>query len=281
MFSARSAAVFALLLLIVCEGAADLTQRRVATAEHWQLAARFVAKNRQRHEPLLIAPHWVSPVARHYLGTTSGLADVGLSDVDTAATVLQLSVRGARHALVSAWGQPSEAHAFGAVTVERFRRQPERLVFSVLDSLARAEVSVGQAKNCTWRGSRHVCPGQGQWVGADLAEINFRPRRCVRAWPVASGILRIEFKTQILAQRLVGYTGIGNVYHRKWSKVPVSFAVKVDGQLIYSVEENGKAGWRRFEVSLPKAGAGHSLAFEIASDSIKHRSFCFVAEGRE
>ncbi len=281
----------ALLVLGLCglcgwEISATLIQHwRAPRSADWRAAAEKLRHVRQPGEPLLFAPLWVDPLGRQAMGDQVDLELFLLSDVDRFSRVWQVSLRAESHPFLRGL-TPTERYRFGAVTVSRFDKAAEEVLFDLVKSVREAVVErVGErVVRCPWEKSRFVCNAaeRWNWVGPHLAEVGYRPYRCIYAHPVDRQIMRLTYPAVPLGGRLVLYTGIDDFENRKRSNKPVLLRVKAGEEPLGQIQHLNDWPWHR-QVLDTRALAGKRLPLrlEITTAGAYARTFCFAAEARK
>jgi len=276
----------ALLGLVAWESAAPLVQRgAAATQGDWRAAAGRIKAERRSGEPVLFAPLWVEPLGRLHLGDQLTLEQQLLPDVDRHARVWEVSVRGARHRWLQAL-RPAKQWELGAVTVTLFEKPAQKVLFDFTAQIleARVDRQGPRAARCPLRQRRFVCDDRQawNWVGPQLAEVDFRPQRCVYAHPVDGNVMRISYAAVPLGKQIVGYTGIDDYDNRKRGDKPVTVRIYVGPRLVGTIVHQNRWGWHRFDLGTADlAGQTHPVSFEVESGGAYARTFCLAAEARE
>ena len=273
-----------LLGLIAWETGATFVQHNAApTEDEWRTTAAKLRAVRNKGEPILFAPHWVSPLGQYHIGDQLTLKLSTLSDVDRFATVWQVSVRGAKHPWLEKQS-PAKTWEFGNVTLQQFQKSPEKVLFDFTDRIRHAKVVRKGHKltRCNWQGDRFNCNPSWNWVGPNLAEVGHKPYRCIYAHPVDGNVMRITYPSVRLGQKIVVYTGIDDFENRKRGKAPVMMALFVGGNKIHSFRHENQWDWHRTEIKTDKyAGKTYPVRFEITTELAYSRTFCFSAEARK
>jgi hypothetical protein len=278
--------LLALLGLVGWEAAATLLQHGAAPSTNdWKAAAGAVRAERKPDEPLLFAPHWVEPLGRLHLGDQLTLEQQLLSDVDRHPQVWEVSIRGARHPWLAGL-RPARSWDFGAVTVARFTKPAQKVLFDFTAKIleARVDRQGPRQAQCPRRQRRFVCdPRQGwNWVGPHLAEVGHRPYRCIYAHPVDGHVIRISYPAVAMGGTLIGYTGIDDFENRKRAHEEVTLRIYVGPRLLGAVVHQNRWAWRRFVLDTKAlAGQTHPVRFEVTSEGAYARTFCFSAEARQ
>jgi hypothetical protein len=108
----------------------------------------------------------------------------------------------------------------------------------------------------------------------ELAEVGFRPHRCILLVPRPGPPVRLVFPA-LPAGELVGYFGIADVFTRREDRRPGRLAVEQAGRVLAEATAGVDDGWVRFAA---RVGAG-DVAIAVASEG-RSRQICFAAEVR-
>jgi hypothetical protein len=93
--------------------------------------------------------------------------------------------------------------------------------------------------------------------------------------------MRIQFTDVPLGNTLVGYTGIDDFEHRKMFQGPVALDIKIDDQLLGTIQHQNQWPWHRFTIDTTAfAGQKREVRFEVAAENTYARTFCFSVEAR-
>ncbi|MCB9555439.1 MAG: hypothetical protein H6707_04995 [Deltaproteobacteria bacterium] len=284
----RTPYLWGLLSLVVAVALAEATalwlQKSATPSEQdWQRAVTALDGQRKAGEPILAAPFWVQPLAYRYLGQRIDLALAGVSDVDRFARVWQLSIRGAQHRYLAA-RQPSQTLQFGGVTLTRYdTAKPAAVLFDFRENIAQANVeTVGKiTSSCRWSGDRHRCRFGWSWVGSYLAEVDYRPYRCIYAHPSEGERLRISFPAVPIGGSLRVYTGIDDFDNRKRSTADVELSISIAGSPAKTIRHRNEWPWHSETIDTSShQGQRQPVRFEVSATPAYARAFCFHAETR-
>ncbi len=264
---------------------AALTQHSGApTAEQWKEAAAALKDHHEEGEPLLFAPHWVSPLGRLHFGKYITPDTTAISDVGRYARVWLVSTRGERHPWLRGL-EPAETWQHGAVRVELYKKPARKVTYDFTARVLEAQVErAGRTvTRCKLQGRRFTCaPHSWNWVGPHLAEVGHKPYRCIFAHAVDGHTMRITFPAVPLGRSLVGYTGIDDFENRKRNDAAVALKVLIGSRAVGQVTHENSSNWSRFSFSTGEAaGQTHPVHFEITTKHAFSRTFCFSAEARQ
>jgi hypothetical protein len=288
-------------------GAHVVQTHSVAPDGDWKAARDFVAAHVQPTDLVAFAPGWVDPVGREQFGP--GLATLereARADETRFPRAFQVSIRGARLAALEGW-RPAAEERFGRVTVTTLenpapihvlddlvsRVDPEHLRVSRVEGgpeghetdcpFARSSpVSGGLGSGPSMPAGRFVCPG-GNGVGASVvADLDYRPHRCVYAPGVGgSSLVRLRFLDVAFGRVLHGHHALYVEAERNRTGAPVTITFKTGDSVVGAVTHHDGDGWREFEFDTSTlAGQRADLVAEIASPGGERRMYCFEADTR-
>ncbi|MBM4361464.1 MAG: hypothetical protein FJ104_02195 [Deltaproteobacteria bacterium] len=295
--------------LVPIAGLAELgghfhVSRRAPGLADWQAARPAVEALRRPGEPLLVAPRWAEPVARHVLGDARfPLEEVARADESRFEAALEVSLLGESAPEIASWPVLEERRA-GKLLLRRRKNPAPRpalqdLVGRVPDATV-VDVVGGVERPCPWDAharreagglhgdqaypaARHACPGAGAWhfVGVTVIEDEqWRPRRCIWAHP-AQGVLRIHFPDVPLGAALTGHAGLPQWYERERRGAPIQLRFSIDGAEVGSVTHKDGDGWAAFELPTPgRAGQRGALDVSISAPRAQQRQLCFEVATR-
>lgn len=296
-------------LLAVIEIVLHVRQSTGAPKDEAWLAARAVVRELTKPEDLvIIAPRWEEPIARMNFGDElMTLERVARADDDRFPRAIEVSLRGARAPEVRAWREESRRDV-GDFTVRVLANPAHRPVKDDLVSRVGApgpkgmrvfRVDQGGETECPFTqgapdtggighgpavpAGRYACPGGGLASLTVLADLEYRPRRCIYAPPTgAPVVLRIKFPQVTFGSSLAGHHGIYVEAERVPGGVPVTLSFKAEGQPVGKAVHHDMMGWRAFEHLTPPelAGKEGELVAEISAQNGQRRSYCFEATTR-
>jgi len=285
------AMLFGFLLLAGWETATALTQHMSApTTADWESAAANLKKKHLADEPVLFAPHWVSPLGRLHFAPFLDLERSALSDVARYRRVWQVSTRGALHPWLEGL-EPVEKYHHGGVQLALFKKEAVEVTHDFTATVLKATVEKAEkgdkggrkATRCELNGKRFTCAPQGwNWVGPHLAEVGHQPYRCIFAHAVDRHTMRITYPAVRLGRMVVGYTGIDDFENRKRNDSPVTLRVKVGHHTVGETVHQNDWPWTRFTADTSRfEGQTHPVHFEVETPHAYARTFCFAAEARK
>jgi hypothetical protein len=267
--------------------------------QDWRAAASFVRGHLQPRDLISAAPDWTDPLLRQVLGDRIDLAMAGRSDSAGYERLWALSIRGARPREAPP-GPPALERRFGRVTVQRWQLAPSPVLYSPIDHIENAEVSMverGRARACHLRRypaprggglgvgalppeERFGCEGfRGVWVAPVVIEdLDLQPRYCVLEPPSGPEPVRVAFADVPLGDEIVLYGGLYYEHERMREGGPVLARVLVDGRELGHMLHRDGDGWKRLVV--PTAGGRGEVAIEVSAPNPDRRSFCWSASVR-
>jgi hypothetical protein len=276
---------------------------RAPTIEEWNAIRAPVSELRAHDEPVVVAPYWAEPLARHVLGNElMPVRDVARPDPSGYERVVEVSILGDEAEELAGW-RTLEQREFGAFRL-RVRQNPEpvRVRFDFVTGLGPERVRVfdGAGLDCWWTtdgtgvtgglhghiafpAARFQClGGRHFFVGQTVVDDqDYRPRRCIWAHPPRRGSLRIRYRDVPLGSVVRGYAALSWFLWRDGGGTPVELRVQVDGDLIGTLVHTDEQGWNRFQFATGRhAGKTADVEFLVRSDAAKDRHFCFYADTR-
>jgi len=253
---------------------------------------------------VLVAPRWLDPIGRQYLGKdVLTVAREARGDETEFPRAIQISKAGAMAPELEGWKRAARQTA-GLLTVTTFENPSAVRVLDRLlshegpDGMRVVRVEGGRETECSWSpgpaqagtlgfgpaipGTKFTCPGGG-FVGVSIiATLDYTPRRCFYAPPTsASSSLQIRFKNVAFGRLLHGHHGLYVEAERSLSGSPVTLAFSVDDKRLESIVHHDGEGWKAFDVPTDAyAGQQKDLVVEIASADANRRMYCFEADTR-
>ncbi len=237
--------------------------RREPSQSDWESAVQFVAGEKQAHDAIAIAPDWVYPLARMYLGRAISLREFGRFDNTSYDNIIEISANGARSSETQ--GLPSQVERkFGRLTVRKYSlgRERDQVTYDFLSHLAKARKG----------GFKRVSKGF-------LVDHAFMPRYAIRVPLKRKGVSLIYVDVPLTGV-LRGY-GVIDYKTDKFNRAgPVRLSVSVNGNHIGEVKIGNHDAARPFELALPGEGTG-TVRFDISARDHFKREFGFVADVRK
>lgn len=291
-------------------GAHLVQARESASEQDWNAARDYVAAQAKDDDLVTFAPRWIDPVGRMRFGDKiATVAREARADETRFARAFEVSVRGAHAAELSSWRR-ADNKSFGNVTVTTLENPAPAHVIDDLVSMVnpmQMRVSRGdgsgvmatansaecafvhgsaQSGGLGWGpavpADRFNCPGGGFVGESVVADLDYRPRRCVYAPPQAPNQpLRLRFLGVHFGRSLHGHHALYVEAERDRKGAPVTLAFRVGDATIGSVIHRDGEGWKAFELDTSDlAGQREDLVAEIASTGGERRMYCFEADTR-
>jgi hypothetical protein len=282
-------------------------QARVVPDGDWQAAAGHLRQaNLSPTDALLLAPDWVSPVARVALGDLMTEQRAAYSDLAGFTRAFELSARGRRHPALTGL-DATEVTRVGMLTVREYALGPSPVLYDLTDHLEHASVSLHRRDEvlpCPWRtgrlgrgglgagplmpAARFECDPRHPWVfvGRTINEdLDLRPRRCVWQHPPEAGSRVVTtFEDVPLGARLVLHAGLYYEHERMREHPPFELRVYVDGAEVAHMTHRDGDGWKRLEAETGAAGARADrrgqVQIEVEAQDPHLRSVCWAADIR-
>ena len=277
--------------------------RRAPRVADWQQIVGPVTELREPDMPVVVAPYWAEPLARHALGPGGmPVRHVARPDLSGYAQALEVSVLGQEASELSGWSTLQERSVGGFRLRVRQNPAPASVRFDFVAELSPERVSVldGRGAECSWNvharavtgglhghiaftRERFACRGGVQYfVGATVVDDEtYRPRRCIWAHPTDGGALSIRYRAVPLGQVVRGYGALSWFLMRDGVGAPIEMTIEVDGEPIGEFVHSDEQGWHGFEFSTgSRAGSTADVTFKVRSESPKDRHFCFYADTR-
>ncbi|MFO0678998.1 MAG: hypothetical protein U0169_20890 [Polyangiaceae bacterium] len=293
----------ALLLLVPVVGVVEYglhvwQVRDVVSDADWAGARELVQRTAKPEDLVTFAPRWIGPVAQMHFGDgIASLPRIAHADVTRFPRAIEVSVRGRHDDELSGWRTSQEERA-GKVTV-RVLENPSVLPVLV-DLVTRVETrQVSVARDSTpcapvdgaaqtgQLGYGTAIPGHrfqcaAGFLGASvLADLEYRPRRCIYAQPPGGGsTLHLAFPGVKMGTSLMGHHAISVHQERDKTGASVALTVRVgDKTLGRNVHADGE-GWKSFEFDTrPLEGQTVEVLVDVSS-AAGGRPYCFELTSR-
>lgn len=277
--------------------------RRAPRESEWREVASEVRRAKAPEAVVVVAPAWAEPLARAAFGdAVMPLRDVARPGLDGYRRALEVSLLGQHDRELSGW-QVTEERRVGRFTLRQLDNPvPPHVQIDFVDRLKDARVweTVGEnSQPCPWvharvsngglgghptyPAQRFACPSSEPYlVGATVIDDqDFRPRRCIHAHPTPRGPLRIAFDDVPLGPELRGHAGLPWLLVRDGGGAPVRLQIRVNGKVIGTHVQRDEMGWAGFHFETGvSAGTRGTVEFQVDSDSVQNRHFCFAADSR-
>ncbi len=129
---------------------------------------------------------------------------------------------------------------------------------------------------------RFSCPGGGVVGTSVVADLDYKPHRCIYApAPGGNGSVRLHFLDVQAGHLLYGHHAIYVEAERDRKGAPVTITFKAGDTLIGSVTHHDGDGWKACEFDTSDLfGQRVDLVAEISAPSGDRRQYCFEADTR-
>jgi hypothetical protein len=285
-------------------GAQAWVSNRAPDLDEWRAVAPVVTSLKRAGEPLVVAPEWAEPIARHAFGDAAfPLAELARSDLSGSRRALELSLLGARSEEARDFRVVEERRS-GPFTLRVLENpKPRSVAYRVLDHVRPEELDVavvggdterpcaytanarvvtgGLHGEVTFPRERFVCGGrESSFVGITVIDDQrYRPRRCLWAQPPQKGVLRLRFSGVPLGRELHGYAGLSYFLFRDGGREPIHLAAKLGERDLGSYLHRDEWGWHELRLAGGPAQAGTgTLELRIRAEHADARDFCFALE---
>lgn len=294
-------------------GAHVVQTHDVAPDGDWKAARAYVASQVKTDDLVAFAPGWVDPIGREQFGNDlATLEREARPDETRFPRAFDVAVHGARTPALATWTRAGERR-FGDVTVTTLENPaPEHVKDDLVSLVSPERLRVSRVEGdrempCTFsHGSpqsgglgfgpafpadHFTCPG-GAFVGASvMADLAYRPRRCIFAPPTGGkGFVRLRFLDVKIGRSLHGHHGIYVEAERNQTGSPVTITFRVGDALLGSVVHHDGDGWKPFEFDTRGIGGGDKdgnaadrradVVAEIEAPNGDRRKYCFEADTR-
>jgi hypothetical protein len=285
-------------------GAQAWVSERAPDLDEWRTVAPVVASLKRAGEPLVVAPEWAEPIARHSLGDAAfPLAELGRSDLDGYRRVLELSLLGARSDEASGF-RVVEERPSGPFTLRVLENpKPRNAAYRLLDHVRPEELDVaivtdddvrpcthtttarvvtgGLHGEVTFPRERFACGGRDSaFVGITVIDDQrYRPRRCLWAQPPREGVLRLRFSGVPSGKALQGFAGLSYFLFRDGGREPIELSAKLGDRSFGSYLHRDEWGWHGFRLGgSPGDAPAATLELTVRAEQAEARDFCFTLE---
>jgi hypothetical protein len=274
-----------------------------ATAEDWRAAREAVKSMVQPEDLVVVAPWWAEPIGRMHLGDEiMTLPRVARADVDRFPRAIEIAQGGRHTDELKGWATESKRDV-GGLTIRVLKNPSPRKVIDDLVSHVGGKMKVfNQDQQCHWGLSgvdsggighgpavpagRYNCPNGGFVSTTVLADLDYRPRRCIYAPRPESGggssVTKIVFEDVAFGTSLVGHHGIYVEAERGKNGAPVTIQFDAGGQTLGRAVHVDGDGWKGFELLTPPdlAGKRGELTALVSAPNGNRRMYCFEATTR-
>jgi hypothetical protein len=285
-------------------GAHVVQTHSVARRGDWEAARAYVETHATPDDLVDFAPRWVDPIGREVFGKSiATLQREARPDETRFPRALEVSIRGAHLPELASWRR-GEEHTFGRVAVTTWGNPSPAHVVDDLVSMVDPErlhvtrVDGGREADCPAAHSpvqsgalgfgpavpadRFTCPNGGFVAVSVVADLEYRPHRCIYApAPGGGGLVRLRFANVQAGRTLYGHHAIYVEAERDRRGPPVTLTFKSGTTLIGSVVHHDGDGWKAFEFDTSElAGQRVDIVAEISAPSGERRQYCFEADTR-
>jgi len=278
---------------------------RAPGIDEWRAVAPVVLGLKRAGEPLVVAPEWAEPIARHAFGDAAfPVAELARSDLGGSRRVLEVSLLGAESEEARDFRVVSESRS-GPFTLRVLENpKPRAAVYRLLEHVTPGELDVaivanGTERPCPYNAAarvvsgglhgevtfpreRFVCGGQDSaFVGVTIIDDQrYRPRRCLWAQPPRDGVLRLRFSGVPVGRTLHGFAGLSYFLFRDGGREPIRLSARLGEHAFGSYLHRDEWGWDAFRLSGDPGAAGTTAPLELTvqSEHAEGRDFCFALE---
>jgi hypothetical protein len=284
-------------------GAHVVQTHSVVAASDWQAARAYVEAHAKPEDLVVFAPWWADPVGREQFGTSIATFErEGRGDDSRFPRALEVSVHGARLPELGGWVGTDEARFGGLTVTTRVNPAPAPVIDDLVSRVEPGRMRVWRldgpregecafARGPTQAGALGfgpAIPGDhfgcgGVAVGVSvMADLDYRPRRCIYAPPPGPGShLRLRFLGVRMGRTLYGHHGIYVEAERNRTGSPVTIRFISGDSVVGSVVHHDGDGWRTFEFDTSDlAGQTVDLDADISAPAADRRTYCFEASTR-
>lgn len=284
-----------------------------ASDEDWKRAAEEVRNSFQEGDLLLFAPEWIDPVGRLHMGDLLDIRQVTRPDEASFKRIWVVGPRGKTRRETKG-AQLISRKRFGDIETTLYHNRFDPPLFDFYKKISKAEVALlnedgTTVEHCPYQPARqrHQCKAGWNNVRQKIAEVDYKPRRCVYAHPADGKILEITFPETIIGSRLVVYTGLDGYDTRYRARREVYYTLNPEKRRGGGAERNGPEAlvdvtmeivigdkeplrlrqpiddvWRRHVLdTTDRAGTSKPVKFRIFTQWAYSKVFCFHAQTRK
>ena len=276
----------------------------IPASADWLAARDYVGAQAKAEDLVVFAPSWADPLGREQFGPRlATLEREARADETRFPRALEVSIRGAHLPAFEGWRRADREH-FGRVTVTTWENPSAVQVLDDLVSMVAgqhvrvARVDAGRETDCPFQhgspqsgglgfgpaiaGDRFACAGGAFVVASVVADLDYRPHRCVYAPPPGgNSVVRVRFVGVRLGRALHGHHALYVEAERGRTGAPVTITFKIGDSVLGSVVHNDGDGWKPFEFDTSAlAGQRADVIADIGSPSGDRRMYCFEADTR-
>jgi hypothetical protein len=292
--------VFVVPAIAVCELLLHVKQVTIVVPdEDWKHAKAEVEHRAKPEDLVAFAPQWVDPIGREFFG--EGIATLereAYPDVTRFPRAIEVSIRGEHLADLAGWHEVDRTK-IGAITIATLANpSPVTLRDDLLRHMGAPDLKVFlDARECAWGrygvqsgnlgfgpavpAMRYQCPGNAFAGISIMADLDYRPRRCIFAPAQGPARVRLRFESITFGQVLHGHHGLYVEAERDQKGSPVTLVFRSGDKLIGQLTHRDGEGWKFFELDTRDLeGKSADLAVEISSGAADRRLYCFEADTR-
>ncbi|MDB4963118.1 MAG: hypothetical protein JWP01_3117 [Myxococcales bacterium] len=259
----RGLQILPALLLVVIAVWEIVATRHDATSvpddTSWARAADLVRAGYRPGDLIVFAPEWIDPVGRLHLGDLIPIDAAARMDAARFPRIWEVAIRDARAADTTGL-TPAGTEDRDGIAIRWYDQTPAKVLADLRDRLSTVRTDGGSTPIL------------------ELAEVGFRPHRCVQVAPGAKGAIRLTFPGVPLGSQLVGYVGIADVFTRRDNRAPATLDIEIGGRVVASATAGVDDGWVRFAATTTPGPADVTV---IARSAMGARLICFAAEARQ
>ena len=278
--------------------------RSVTPDDDWKAAKPLVQKRIKPDDLLVFSPRWVDPVGRQFFGNELATYErEGYGDVSRYPRAIEVSIRGAHNPELEGW-KAVESETAGSVTVTTYENPaPVKLVDDLMPHIGEAGTHVfeetGNGEHeCSFQhltavagslfggpaapADRYVCPSAAIVGLSIVADMEYRPRRCIYAPLNIGGVsLKIRFDAIHFGKALHGHHLVSVFQEREGTGAPVTLSFSSGSKVIGRVVHRDRDWWKPFEFDTSDlAGSTGELVTEVTAPRPDGRLYCFEADTR-
>jgi hypothetical protein len=247
---------------------------------------------------------WKAAKAREFFGDALATPErEAYPDVSRFPRALEVSIRGAHVADLAGWRETDHTKV-GAITITTFDNpSPVALKDDLLRHVGKPDMHVsylegGNERDCNFGrngvgsgnlgfgpavpSTRYQCPGAAFAGISIMADLDYRPRRCLFVPGQGAGnAVRLRFDAISFGRVLHGHHGIYVEAERDLKGAPVNLMFRSGDTVIGRLVHRDGEGWKNFELDTSNlAGQSVELVVEVSSPSRDRRLYCFEADTR-
>lgn len=297
--------IFIVPAIAVCELLLHFHQvTSIVSDNDWNTAKVEVQKRAKPEDLVVFAPQWVDPIGREHFGDAiTTLEREAYPDVTRFPRAIEVSIRGEHTKDLEGWHEVERTKA-GAITITTLSNpSPVTIHDDLLRHMGKPDLRVtfldnGGEHDCNWGRNgvqsgnlgfgpavpamRYQCP-QNAFAGITImADLDYRPRRCIYAPAQGAGTtLRLHFAALAFGRVLHGHHGIYVEAERDQKGAPVAITFRSGDTTIGKLVHRDGEGWKGFDLDTSDLdGKTADLVAEITSSSRDRRMYCFEADTR-